>query len=135
MTRTRRWSTSHRRLACAVAATAACLLAAAPAGASSIVYVKQGNNWLSSPDGSLRRQVTTDGGYSSPSQADNGNIVGLHGGQFVHLDRHGKLLGAPVDGLAGASGGTVSFGPQDARVSPERPGVREARRRVPHSGR
>jgi WD40-like Beta Propeller Repeat len=83
------------------------------------VYIKQGNIWLSSPDGSIQRQVTVDGGYSSPSQADDGNIVALHDGLFVHLDRHGTLLNAPFGGLSGTSGGTTSFGPQDPRVSPD----------------
>jgi hypothetical protein len=96
-----------------------CLAVAGPAAASSLVYVRQGNVWVSSPDGTLQRQVTTDGGYSSPSQADDGNIVALHDGQFVHLDRHGNQLNAPVDGVSGVSGGTMSFGPQDARVSPD----------------
>lgn len=109
-----------RRILVALSTVAvASLVAAAAASASSIVYVKQGNIWLSSPDGAIQRQVTTDGGYSSPSQADDGNIVALHGGMFVHLDRHGHLLSPPVQGLAGASGGTTSFGPQDPRVSPD----------------
>ncbi len=109
-----------RRILIALSAAAAvCLMAAAAANASSIVYIEQGNIWLSSPDGSIQRQVTIDGGYSSPSQADDGNIVALHNGEFVHLDRHGNLLNAPVDGLSGTSGGTTSFGPQDPRISPD----------------
>jgi hypothetical protein len=109
-----------QRILIALSATAAvCLMAAATASASSIVYIKQGNIWLSSPDGSIQRQVTLDGGYSSPSQADDGNIVALQDGQFVHLDRHGNPLNAPPGGLSGTSGGTTSFGPQDPRVSPD----------------
>jgi hypothetical protein len=118
----------RRALILLSAAAAICLIAAATASASSIVYVKQGNIWLSSPDGSIQRQVTIDGGYSSPSQADDGNIVALHNGLFVHLDRHGDLLNPPVDGLSGVSGGTVSFGPQDARVSPDDWRLRAAHR-------
>lgn len=109
-----------RRILVALGTVAAvCLMAAATASASSIVYIKQGNIWLSSPDGSIQRQVTVDGGYSSPSQADDGNIVALQNGLFVHLDRHGNPLNAPVQGLSGTSGGTTSFGPQDPRVSPD----------------
>jgi hypothetical protein len=63
--------------------------------------------------------VTTDGGYSSPSQAGDGNIVALHNGQFVHLDRHGNLLSPPVNGLQGVAGGAVALGPWDPRVSPD----------------
>jgi Tol biopolymer transport system component len=109
-----------RRTLIALGTVAAfCLIAAATASASSIIYIKQGNIWLSSPDGAIQRQVTLDGGYSSPSQADDGNIVALQNGQFVHLDRHGNPLNPPVDGLSGTSGGTTSVGPQDPRVSPD----------------
>jgi len=109
----------RRVLLILAAAAIGCLSVAASASASSIVFTKGGNIWLSSPDGSLQRQVTTDGGYSSPSQADDGNVVALHNGQFVHLDRHGNLLGPPVNGLQGVAGGTVALGPWDPRVSPD----------------
>jgi hypothetical protein len=102
-----------------VAAAIGCLFVAASASASSIVFIKGGNIWLSSPDGSVQRQVTVDGGYSSPSQADDGNIVALHNGQFVHLDRHGTPLNPPVDRLQGVAGGTLALGPWDPRVSPD----------------
>jgi hypothetical protein len=68
-------------------ALAVCVVAAfafaATAGADSIVYVKDGNVWLTSPDAAKQYQVTFDGGYSSPSQADDGTIVALRGKQFV----------------------------------------------------
>jgi hypothetical protein len=109
----------RRTLVSVAAAAASCLAIAAPASASSIVYVKGGNVWLSSPDGSVQRQVTTDGGYRSPSQADDGNIVAIENGLLVHMDRRGHSLNAPVNGLSGVSGGTTAFGAQDARVSPD----------------
>ena len=57
------------------AALAAASFAAAPAAADSIVYAKDGNLFLTSPDGSKGSKLTADGGYSGPSQADTG-IVG-----------------------------------------------------------
>jgi hypothetical protein len=42
------------------------LVAAETASADSISYVKDGNVWLSTPDGSRQFQVTESGGYSSP---------------------------------------------------------------------
>lgn len=49
-----------------------CLPAAA--SADSIVYASDGNLFLISPDGAKSYQLTRDGGYSSPSQADDGTI-------------------------------------------------------------
>ena len=55
---------------------AACAISAPSALADSIVYEKGGNVWAANPDGSGQRQVTTSGGYSHPSQANDGTIVG-----------------------------------------------------------
>ena len=66
---------SRRPLVIAIAAVAALAAAAAPAGASSLVYAKDGNVRLTDPSGGKQHQVTFDGGYSSPSQADDGTTV------------------------------------------------------------
>src|SRR3954452_20691562 len=89
--------------ACAVAA----LAGAAPASADSIVYVKDGNVWLTSPDGAKGYQVTSDGGYDSPSPSDSVLIVALHNGQRVRLDRSGRQIGNAIDGIGspGPQGG------------------------------
>src|SRR5436190_4916367 len=61
-----------------------------PAPGGSISYVRGGNIWLSSPDGSLVRQITTDGTeaipYDFPSQADNGNIVAVRNSMIYRFD-------------------------------------------------
>src|SRR3954453_21291154 len=105
--------------ACAVAA----LAAAAPASADSIVYVKDGNVWLPSPDAAKGYQVTFDGGYDSPSQADSGMIVALHSGQLVRLDRSGHQIGNAIDGIGSprppGGGGEAFYGPYEPRVSPD----------------
>ena len=90
---------------------------AATASADSIVYVKDGNVWLTSPDAAKQYQVTFDGGYSSPSQADDGTIVALHGKQFVRMNRSGQALNPAFDGM-GTSGGNF-YGPYEPRVSPD----------------
>jgi hypothetical protein len=113
--------------ALAAALTIGALAAAAPAGASSIVYVKDGNVWLTSPDGAKAYQVTSDGGYASPSQADNGMIVALRDHKFVRMTRSGKPIGQPVPGMggdtpapAGWSDGKDKFvGPYEPKVSPD----------------
>jgi WD40-like Beta Propeller Repeat len=106
----------RRALLLAAAATA---LAAGPAAASSIVYVKNGNLWLTSPDGSKGYQVTNDGGYSSPSQADNGTIGAIRNGRLVRMNRSGRLLNAPIDAMGSPGQDQHIAGPYDARISPD----------------
>src|SRR3954449_9171271 len=113
--------TTSRPAASLPGCAARALTIAAPASADSIVYVKEGNVWLTSPDGAKQVQVTTDGGYESPSQADDGTIVALRAKQFVRMDRTGHQLNAPVDGMGSPSTNTTGnfFGPYEPRVSPD----------------
>jgi hypothetical protein len=101
----------------AVALTA-CAIAAAPASADSIVYAKQGNLYLTSPDGSKGYQLAFDGGYSSPSQADDGTIGALHYKQLVRMNRSGQLLNAPIEAM-GSDGVHGIGGPYEPRISPD----------------
>ncbi len=69
-----------RRYTALAAALLALSAAAAPTAlADSIVFERGGNVWLANPDGSGQRQLTTTGGYSRPSQADDGTIVAANG--------------------------------------------------------
>ena len=110
---------SGRRALLGVLTAAALFCAAAPAGASSIVYVKDGNVWLTDPDGAKRYQVTFDGGYLSPSQADDGTIVAWRAKQFVRMNRSGYVLNPPVDGIGRDDGGGKFYGPWEPKVSPD----------------
>jgi hypothetical protein len=92
-------------------------VAASPAAADSIVYVKQGNLYLTSPDGSQGYQLTSDGGYSSPSQAADGTIGALHDDQMVRLDRRGHVLSA-VNGMGSGYSPNIG-GPYEPRISPD----------------
>ena len=100
----------------------AALLAAAPAAADSLVFIRSGNVWLANADGSGQYQVTLDGTadspYSSPSQADDGTIVALRtppGGrpQIWRMHQNGGLLNAPINTPAPGTGAI------DARASPD----------------
>jgi hypothetical protein len=57
------------------------LIAAAPAHADAMVFVKRNDVWISRPDGSRQIRLTTNGTrdspYVSPSIADDGTIVAL----------------------------------------------------------
>ena len=110
---------SRRLLVGVIAAVAALAAAAAPAGASSLTYVKDGNVWLTDPGGAKQYQVTFDGGYSSPSQADDGTIVALQNRRFVRMDRSGRQLNAPVDGIGTDPNGGEFYGPYEPKVSPD----------------
>ena len=81
----------------AVALAGACLaLAPAAASADSLVYLKDGDVWLSQPDGSGAYQVTTDGTpdspYRSPSQADDGTIAAGRYDEIVRMTQNGTVL-------------------------------------------
>src|SRR3712207_4183151 len=107
------------RLLCTTALAAGIL--AAPAAADSIVHVKDGNLHLTSPDGASGYQLTSDGGYSSPSQAADGTIGALRDGQLVRLDRSGNLIGEPLSVIGSPSAGWAPgiFGPYEPRISPD----------------
>jgi hypothetical protein len=101
------------------AAALATGVAAGNAHADSIVYAKQGNLYLSSADGSNGYQLTFDGGYSSPSQADNGTIGAIRNRQLVRMNRSGQLLNAPIDAMGSDASHFGIAGPYDARLSPD----------------
>jgi hypothetical protein len=108
----------------ALVATAVALALPPAAQADSILYVKAGDVWLSTPDGARQYRVTTTGGYSYASQADDGTIIALAPNERLHkLARDGRVLadfptfvsdGAPV-------GGAVNqfAGPFEPEISPD----------------
>lgn len=114
------------RLLSTVAAVAAALplVAAGPAAADSIVYVKDRNVWIANPDGTGNRQVTFDGAeyrsYIDPTQSDDGTIWAGRGNDIVKLDQQGTVLAswdapATVDSV----GHVLDDVPQDLAVSPD----------------
>lgn len=108
-----------RLTAPALTLLAAALATPTAAHADSISYVKDGNIYLTSPEGERTVQVTTTGGYASASQADDGRIVGLKGGRFHVMNRWGDVLAdfAPVG--SGTAGSITLTGPLDPAFSPD----------------
>ena len=102
----------------------AALAVAAPAAADSIAYIKDGNVWLATPDGSRQQQVTTSGGYAYVSQADDGTMAALVQGEKIQkLSRTGRVLsefstyvsdGSPQSGPVNQFGG-----PFNPEISPD----------------
>jgi hypothetical protein len=107
----------HRLLPVLLLALA--LLVPAAAHADSIVYSKQGDVWISAPDGSSARQITSGGGHQSPTQADDGTILVQRGTRFVRLDRSGRTLGTIDSVLTGKPAGVDAVGPFDPVISPD----------------
>src|SRR3954470_8641784 len=106
------------------AALAALLVLAfgAPAAfADSIAYIKDGNVWLSTPDGSRQYQVTSSGAYADVSQADDGTMIALTGTRLHKLGRDGTIqanFSTPVSDDRPAPAKTF-FGPFDPAISPD----------------
>jgi hypothetical protein len=97
----------------------ALLLLPAAAQADSIVYMKGGDAWVAEPDGSSARQITSGGGYQSPTQADDGTVLVQRGTQFQRLDRGGRVLSTVNSVLTGKPAGINAVGPFDPVISPD----------------
>ena len=116
---------SKNLIAAALSGLALCAAGAEAASADSISYIKDGNVWLSTPDGSRQFQVTDTGGYSSASQADNGTIVALKGQRIHKLDRLGNVQAdittAVSDGTDDVTAPYVTNfrGPHEVDISPD----------------
>ena len=84
---------------------------------------KDGNVWLTTPDGSRQVQVTTSGIYSYASQADDGTFIALTGERLHKLSRDGKVLAdfdTPVsDGPKKGPFENYFMGPYEPEISPD----------------
>jgi WD40 repeat protein len=115
------FSPSPRKLLVAAAALIALAVCAPAASADSIAYVKDGDIYLSTSDGSRQYRVTATGGYSDVSQADDGTMIGLHGVRLHRLNRQGRVLAdfdTPVSDTRPAPSKQF-YGPFDPAISPD----------------
>ncbi|MBN9622603.1 MAG: hypothetical protein J0H06_06555, partial [Actinobacteria bacterium] len=88
----------------------------AAASADSILYMKGGDIWLASPDGSNQFQVTSGGAYNYASQSESGAvIVAARERHLFVLDRNGDV----VRELPTVIGSSLWFGPYEPQVSPD----------------
>src|SRR5687768_12588065 len=122
--RTPRGGNLMRTSIVAAATAAACLALAGPASADSIVYIKDHNVWVASPDGSKQHQVTSDGAadwrYSSPSQADDGTIVAAKGTDIVRMKQNGEVLSSfDPPATTDSAGQHIDGVPLGVKVSPD----------------
>jgi hypothetical protein len=110
-----------RRRSPLLALAALCLAIAAmaiPAAASadSILYMRGGDIWLASPDGSKQFQVTSGGAYNYASQSESGAvIVASREDHLFVLNRNGDV----VRELPTVIGSSSWWGPYEPQVSPD----------------
>lgn len=103
------------------------LLLPGSAMASSIAFIQDNNVWLTSPDGSRQKQVTSDGtearAYNWPTQADDGTILAKYGDLFVRVRPDGTKLGEPIPAVGSdirhSGSMTVMAGPAEPKISPD----------------
>ncbi len=112
---------SPSRILALGAALVALAVAAPAASADSIAYIKGGDVWLSTGDGSRQHRVTDTGRYADVSQADDGTMIALTGVRLHRLDRRGNVLAdfdTPVSDTRPAPARTF-YGPFDPAISPD----------------
>ena len=106
-----------------LAALVAAFAIPAAASASMITYIDGKNVWVASPDGAIKRQLTTDGTtqvpYHVPSTDDHGNVAAVKGGLsnskvLVHLGADGKRTDNVMPWKISLG---TNFGPSSARLS------------------
>ena len=104
-----------------LAAGVAALALPAVASADSIVYIDQGNVWSASPDGARKVQLTTGGGWHSPTQADDGTVAAVQGtGPIVVMAPDGRPLHTITTPMArSGDGGTFAARPVQLSFSPD----------------
>ena len=106
----------------ALAATVVTLALAGTASADSISFLRGGDIWVASPDGSRQVQVTHDGGYSYQSQSDDGTFIALKGRRLHRIDRSGTVLAdfsTPVSAEKTSDDESYFMGPFDPEISPD----------------
>jgi hypothetical protein len=105
----------------AVVAVLALAAGAPVASADSIAYIKDGNVWLTTPDGARQFQVTSSGAYADVSQADDGTMIALSGARLHRLDREGNVLAdfdTPVSDMSQPPFKQF-YGPFEPAISPD----------------
>jgi hypothetical protein len=106
----------------AVAAPGATPAASAASPEGHLVFIKGGNVWVSQPDGTRQVQLTTGGGYESPSMADNGRIAAIRGDDLVVLRPDGVRIAqfeVPTLFIEGSCSTIHETPPLDAVISPD----------------
>lgn len=115
--------TTTKRALLALALTAPLAAVGAPAAqADSISFIRGGNVWVASTDGAKQVQVTTAGGYSYASRADDGTFIALQGRRLHRISPTGQITAdfdTPVSGEQAAPNTSFFRGPFKPEISPD----------------
>ena len=120
----------HSKLLAVGAVAAACLLTpgVAAAATGSIVFTKDDQLWMTTPDGAHRHRVSSERGLLTPSMADDGTILAVDylARTVVRRTPGGQPVGGPVaTSTTNTPGSDVRFDAPDlVSISPD--GVHEA---------
>lgn len=117
-------SLGSRRVLTALAVAAPLALGSVPAvaQADSISFLREGNVWVASTDGTKQVQVTTSGGYSYASRADDGTFVALFGRRIHRISPTGQVTAdfdTPVSGEQAGPNTSFFRGPFRPEISPD----------------
>jgi hypothetical protein len=88
--------TFKRRIAVAIGTAVTALALAATAQASSIVFVRGGDVFLTTPDGSRELRVTTGGDFVGATQSDDGRIFAVSPTSLSSFAPNGRRLAGPT---------------------------------------
>jgi phosphodiesterase/alkaline phosphatase D-like protein len=105
-----------------VAGLLGALALAGAAHADSISFMRDGDVWVASTDGSRQVQITHDGRYSYQSQADNGDFIALHGRRLRLIGRDGAIKAdftTPVSAERTDETSSYFLGPFKPEISPD----------------
>lgn len=111
-----------RLLPTLLATAAATLALAGTASADSISFIRGGDIWVASPDGTKQVQVTHSGAYSYQSQSDDGTFIALAGRRLHKIDRQGTVLAdfsTPVSADVPSEDASYFMGPFEPEISPD----------------
>ena len=100
---------ARHRLAVGALTAGACLAAAPAAQADSIAFLRNGDAYLATTDGSREVRLTTGKSFNGITQSDDGSVFAVERGVLYRYDRAGNQIGGPV--------GIIPMGDPD--VSPD----------------
>lgn len=91
------------------------MLVPVAAQADSLVFVKEGDVWISSPDGQKQTRLTSTGDFKYASQSEAGTIVASKKSRIVRLSRRGEVEADYPTSV----GDNAEYGPYATEISPD----------------
>ncbi len=123
----------RRCIVTGLALAATCVAVPNPAhaasGSGTITYTLDGNVWITTPDGQVKRQLTKDGAakpWIQPAMAPDGSVFAIQGPEIVHLAPDGAVLSRVTPTPLRGPGGVERSGVHPEWVAPSPGGTKLA---------